>query len=180
MKKTFFFLALTFIFMASCNEDLFTEDLDSQSKLNLLEKTSDPFLNGKAITRDLKINSSIGTTTMSQSEDCINSYLVTIEGTGQATFMGNYKLYMTMCVDAEGNAVSECLGTITAANGDKYYTRLIKTVHGENDYFEGTFLITGGTGKFTGASGEFITIGKFLVQYPTGYFDVVGEGWIKF
>ncbi len=33
MKKTIFFLALTCIFMASCNEDLFTEDLDSQSKL---------------------------------------------------------------------------------------------------------------------------------------------------
>ena len=61
MKKTIFFLALTCIFMASCNEDLFTEDLDSQSKLNLLEKTSDPFLNGKAVTKTLKIHSSVGT-----------------------------------------------------------------------------------------------------------------------
>ncbi len=114
------------------------------------------------------------------SENCPDSYLVTIEGTGQATFIGNYKLYMTMCVNDKGQGVSDCLGTITAANGDQFNTRLTNTVHGDNDYFEGTFVIEGGTGRFTGASGEFTTIGKFLVQYPTGYFDVVGEGWIKF
>jgi hypothetical protein len=180
MKKTIFFLALTCIFMASCNEDLFTEDLDSQSKLNLLEKTSDPFLNGKAITRDLKIHKSVGTITVGPSSECVNSYQVLIMGTGNATFLGNHDLKMWFCVDRYGNRLTDCLGVVTAANGDQFFTKMRFDIEDPNnpDNFDGTFDITGGTGRFSGATGWFRTTGIFSIT--NGVYDLVGEGEITY
>ena len=180
MKKTIFFLALTCIFMASCNEDLFTEDLDSQNKLNLLEKTSDPFLNGKAITRDLKIHESIGTITVGPSSECAAPYIykVVIVGTGNATFLGNYNLEMWFCVDRYGNRLTDCLGVVTAANGDKFYTLMTDSNHNQGPDWWGKFMITGGTGRFSEATGEFETKGLFSVEQ--GVYDLVGEGEITY
>jgi hypothetical protein len=185
MKKIIFFLALTCIFMASCNEDLFTEDLDYQSKLNLLEKTSDPFLNGKAITRDLKIHKSIGTITVGPSSECDApySYKVLIVGTGNATFLGNYNLEMWFCLNPLNGDNLDCYGVVTAANGDKFYTLMTDSNHNQGPDWWGKFMINplgmpSGTGRFSEATGEFETAGLFSVEQ--GVFDLVGEGEITY
>ena len=175
MKKTIFFLALTCIFMASCNEDLFTEDLDSQSKLNLLEK-SDPFLNGKTVTKILKIHSSVGTMVINP------DYTVVVNGAGNATFLGSFTVHYEFTM----NRPDTMSGYMMAANGDQIniiydYAHYMPPFIQNGDQITAYYLITGGTGRFAEATGTIEMKGtSVMTSMTTGAFDLQGEGEITY
>jgi hypothetical protein len=83
---------------------------------------------------------------------------VDVEATGEATHLGKFTLDIPHVVDpATGTAV----GTyeFTAANGDKVYAEFTgiatPTATPGVLYIEETATITGGTGRFAGATGSF-------------------------
>lgn len=176
MKKTLFFLALTCIFMASCNEDLFTEDLDSQSKINLLEK-SDPYLNGKAVTKTLKIQRSIGTQAIN-----FETGQVVVQGAGNATFLGKFVVSYDFIMGQPWTMT----GYMMAANGDqiniKYdYLNYMPPFEQNGDQIKAYYTIDGGTGRFAGATGTIVMYGySAMTSMTTGIFDLQGEGEITF
>ncbi len=172
MKKTIFFLALTCIFMASCNEDLFTEEFDSQSKLNLLEK-SDPFLNGKTVTKTLKIHSSVGTMVINP-----DNGQVVVDGAGNATFLGNFNVHYEF-IYGYPQTMS---GYMMAANGDQIniiydYAHYMPPFIQNGDQITAYYLITSGTGRFAGTTGTIEMNGySVMTSMTTGVFDLQGEG----
>jgi hypothetical protein len=171
MKKTIFFLALTCIFMTSCNEDLFTEDLDSQSKLNLLEK-SDQFLNGKAVTKTFKIHRWVGTIVFDNEQ-------IIMEGTGNASFLGKF---VSLGKYEEIGVPETMKGKIWGANGDgidliydfNFNPPVIQDVDNAKAYYK----IVGGTGRFSGVTGTIVMHG--YLSLDTGNYDMEGEGEITY
>jgi len=162
--------------MASCNEDLFTEDLDYQSKLNLLEK-SDPFLNGKAVTKTLKILSSVGTMVINP-----DNGQVVVNGAGNATFLGNFTVHYEFTMGLPDTMA----GYMMAANGDQIniiydYAHYMPPFIQKGDQITAYYLITGGTGRFADASGTIIMYGySAMSSMTTGIFDLQGEGEITY
>jgi len=173
MKKTIFFLALTCIFMASCNEELFTEDIDSQSKINLLEK-SDPYLNGKAVTKTFKIQKWAGTIEFDFDNDKI-----ILEGTGIASFLGKF---VSLGIYEEIGVPESMTGKIWGANGDRidliYDFKFNPPVIQDGDNAICYYKIVGGTGRFAGATGTIVMHGYLSID--TGNYDMQGEGEITF
>lgn len=74
----------------------------------------------------------------------------TIVGTGSATHMGEVALYIEVC---QYGFRAESERILTAADGDKLYLSTETFWNEENQRFEGTFTIDGGTGRFEGATG---------------------------
>jgi hypothetical protein len=85
---------------------------------------------------------------------------MSLSGAGHALHLGRIKVEQSHCIDLTGPdplAFTDGLFTLTAADGDTvtgtYGGRLQPTVTPNLFYIDGTFLITGGTGRFAGASG---------------------------
>lgn len=93
-------------------------------------------------------------------------------GDGQATHLGKFSTRITFCADVtdapggleEGESIPyvDGVGTFTAANGDVLRFTIEGTIlpsdHPDFDFeFADPFEFTGGTGRFTGASGGGIT-----------------------
>jgi hypothetical protein len=195
MKKTIFFLALTCIFMASCNEDLSTNEIETQEKNKMIEnakqsvqtvfssyenkdlvQSKSSFQNGKAVTRTFKVHRSIGTVeAVYPSEECSPYAQVVMKGEGNATFMGQFSVLIKYCVDMNQIPQSLITADMTAANGDIVYTLMTGGGY-EGDVHISNYLIIGGTGRFENAEG-FITLAGYFDQQV---FDVKGEGEITF
>ena len=82
---------------------------------------------------------------------------VVIDDAGQATHVGAYAYHANECFDGTTLEFSGTF-TITAANGDTIsgtYAGLVVDVVGDLGFYEQENVITGGTGRFVGASGEF-------------------------
>jgi len=107
---------------------------------------------------------------------------VTVEGRGQATYMGRTTAdtddQMVNLVDGSGSATY----TLADKKGDTLVLSLVVPVGGTINVdggviFSGSYTITGGTGKFNGAtgSGVFAGTGLFLTETDgIGAFAVVG------
>jgi hypothetical protein len=195
MKKTIFFLALTCIFMASCNEDLSTNEIETQEKNKIVENakqsvqtiftnyenkdvipTPSKFENGKEVTRTFKIHRSIGEVqTLYPSDECNPNAQVIMTGAGNATFVGNFNVLIKYCVDINQTPTSLITADMTAANGDIIYTLMIGSEY-KDAVFYSYYTIIGGTGKFTGAYGDITLYGLF----DGTHFDVEGGGSITF
>jgi hypothetical protein len=82
---------------------------------------------------------------------------------------------ITNCSLSPGLSVSQVNGTITVANGDSYTWNCIMTISVTGSVaLDAT--ITGGTGRFDGATGEIVLTGVFdEVEIPCS-----GEGYIHF
>lgn len=106
--------------------------------------------------------------------DCSDSHPAPILqlGDGQATHLGKFSTRITFCADPtelsgglmEGESIPyvDGVGTFTAANGDELrFTiagEILPSDHPDFDFeFADPFEFTGGTGRFTGASGGGIT-----------------------
>jgi hypothetical protein len=80
-----------------------------------------------------------------------------LEGDGNASHMGNVTASWSHCFNFDVGQY-EGTGTIVAANGDEvnfnYYMAVVAVDAPSTYYFEGEYEITGGTGRFEGASGE--------------------------
>jgi hypothetical protein len=93
------------------------------------------------------------------------------ESVGEATHVGRFTAISDAIIDVT-NGFAMGTWTITAANGDQLF--LDMTGYGIDDlHGAGQFTITGGTGRFEGASGYFDEIATFSV--PPGSAEVVGN-----
>jgi hypothetical protein len=84
-------------------------------------------------------------------------FAVVIDDAGEATHVGAYAYHANECFNAATGAFSGTF-TITAANGDTIfgtYAGAVVDVVGDLGFYEQDNVITGGTGRFVGASGEF-------------------------
>jgi hypothetical protein len=107
---------------------------------------------------------------------------VTVEGRGQATYMGRTTAdtddQIENVIDGSGSATY----TLTGKNGDTVILALVVPVGGTINVdggviFHGTYTITGGTGQFSGAtgSGVFAGTGLFLTEIDgIGAFAIAG------
>ena len=107
---------------------------------------------------------------------------VTVNGRGQATHMGMTTAFtddqLVSLIDGSGTATY----TLTAANGDTLGLALVVPIEGTINVeggvlFSGSYTITGGTGRFNGATGSGVFGGSALFLTETdgiGAFAVVG------
>jgi hypothetical protein len=96
---------------------------------------------------------------------------------GQATHLGRYSLeesgtwYFT-----EAGYAFDGEGTCTAANDDQFFFDFTLICDGVSE--NGTMTITGGTGRFEGASGSVDLVS--VTDPVTGAYTISGTGWIKY
>lgn len=113
---------------------------------------------------------------------------VEIEGSGQATHMGQYTISRQHCFNPALGQFQGGTFERTAADGDKIfgtYTGQFAAVVEVDDQgnptvivIKGTESITGGTGRFTNAEGQGDITGQFNLVTHRGDFTV--EGWILY
>jgi hypothetical protein len=93
------------------------------------------------------------------------------EAQGRATHVGRFTVTNDVAVEV-ATGFAQGTWTITAANGDQLF--LDMTGYGIDDrHGAGQFTITGGTGRFEGASGYYDQIITFAV--PLGSADVIAN-----
>lgn len=82
--------------------------------------------------------------------------VITLVGTGNATHVGNCTGVneVTMWVDDSGVYRGHAIPTIADTQGDQIFLEVDQVWNEEKGRWEGTYTITGGTGKFEGASGS--------------------------
>lgn len=80
-----------------------------------------------------------------------------VNGTGQATQLGNYTAHYRECLDPATGAVTNGSFVLTAADGDTlfgaYSGQAQPTSNPSVVHYDDPGVITGGTGRFVGASG---------------------------
>lgn len=84
-------------------------------------------------------------------------FAVVINDAGHATHLGAYAYHSNECFNPSTLQFSGAF-TMTAANGDTIagsYAGVITSVVGDLGFYEQDNVITGGTGRFGGASGQF-------------------------
>ena len=83
-------------------------------------------------------------------------------GTGQATHLGRFAATQSQCLNPGAFAFSSGHFTLTGANGDTifgtHYGQLVVTSP-TTATINGVFVITGGTGRFSGATGGGVATG---------------------
>jgi hypothetical protein len=103
------------------------------------------------------------------------------KGTGNATHLGRYSLKGSEVINQVTFEVTDGSFTITAANGDTIFGTYAGTAAGTSDPFVITYHVTGpvtgGTGRFKGASGELTWDG--IANLATGELSDVATGWIS-
>jgi hypothetical protein len=103
------------------------------------------------------------------------------EGTGTGTHLGRFQSIGTVFFspgegEEAGFTVGEGTQTFIAANGDELHTEFRGLLDSEGNATIDV-LITGGTGRFEDAEGEFVV--EATAGAP-GVFDFTGEGVIEF
>lgn len=102
-------------------------------------------------------------------------------GSGTGTHIGNHTSEWYVCLNQQGGLEGAFYGTLTAANGDKvYFSQPDPSVFeiDENGNVTGEFDITGGTGRFEGATGHINTTG--VDDFANMTFDIHSEGFITY
>jgi len=92
-----------------------------------------------------------------------------LEGEGQATHLGQFTVTADVSVDV-ATGIPQGTWTLTAANGDMIFLDMGGSGIDETHGF-GAFTVTGGTGRFNGATGYYEQIITFAV--PLGSSPVV-------
>jgi hypothetical protein len=107
--------------------------------------------------------------------------ILEVTGTGHTTRLGNYSGRYRECLDPATGAVTGGTFTLTAANGDKVfgtYSGQARPTDTPNVVvYEDPGVITGGTGRFAGASGTMTTSG--LANLATGEYSGTVAGSVS-
>jgi hypothetical protein len=109
--------------------------------------------------------------------DCGSQLPVFVDTTGTGTHLGRYAYASQECADLGGATFAGAF-TITAANGDTLvgtYAGTFTVDGGGTIHYEQTNTVTGGTGRFAGASGSFHVSG---LAYGDGRDVQRAAGWI--
>jgi hypothetical protein len=105
-----------------------------------------------------------------------DGFLVTATGVGHATHLGQFTRLGVGVVHADGSA--EVTVVFTAANGDQLFIEAEGVPTNSPTTIGGTYTITGGTGRFSDASGGANFVG---VIAPDGiHITVAFEGTIQY
>ena len=195
MKKMVM-MAMGIMLLAACKKDSSTDAFlmdDIESKAN----------GGKQVTRPIKIDifSSVDLNPDIPSEPCLgDANPLNTSGfflNGNVTHLGRINAAKSRgqdisCEFSAGTRLTlatEVKGQIVAANGDIIYYEgndlldLTEIFTAVSPYgtIEGVWKITGGTGRFVGATGSFPIKGIVDVSKPSGgYFTATGEGTITY
>jgi len=136
------------------------------------------------VTRPFKAHST-GTIAIVYSEEneCYPEYAQTqFIGSGNGTHIGNSADEFYVCSNAQGGLSGPFYGTLTAANGDEiYFSQSDMSVFifiDEYGNVTGEFDITGGTGRFEGATGHIDTYG--VDDFVNMIYDIYMEGTITY
>jgi hypothetical protein len=107
--------------------------------------------------------------------------ILEVTGAGHATQLGNYSGNYRECLDPATGAVTGGTFTLTAANGDKvfgtYIGQALPTDNPNVVTYQDPGVITGGTGRFAGASGIVGTSG--VVNLATGEYSGTITGGVS-
>lgn len=100
-------------------------------------------------------------------------------GSGNSTVIGTFTQQITFCMDmATGQVISPITGVGTTPNGSKiFYSFAGQGVDAATGFMYQDYVITGGTGKFNGATGA--TRLLYDINEPTAY-RYTGTGTITF
>ncbi|NNF35399.1 MAG: hypothetical protein HKN68_14915 [Saprospiraceae bacterium] len=159
MKNKFFILLFAGLLMTSCSEDVslnapLTDEaivIDDEINVNALKPNFKN--NGKAVTKPMKVKGD-GIIEYNPYACSESQVLVEITGTGNATHMGKYDLYLSYCRSFNPTIPStRTEGYQIAANGDKLLTRLLYDGVEDGLYFQMYEYYPGGTGRFANAEG---------------------------
>lgn len=100
----------------------------------------------------------------------------TLTKAGRATHLGRFTAFSTQCADATGIRGQT---TFTAANGDQLRVTYVVTVDPSSSFPDlriGLVLtVTGGTGRFAGASGTIFGVGQFNAETGAGSASMAGR-----
>lgn len=111
---------------------------------------------------------------------CDGGLQVLISGVGNATHLGRYVYASTECFDPATGAFAGT-PTLTAANGDtivgSYSGQVFPTDDPNVITYEEELVITGGTGRFAGASGQ--VHGSGVANLATGEYSQTLSGTVS-
>jgi hypothetical protein len=118
----------------------------------------------------------------SEENECYPEFpQVQLIGSGTGTHIGNHTSEWYVCSNQQGGLEGTFYGTLTAANGDKiYFSQPDPGVFTIDEFgnVTGEFDITGGTGRFEGATGHINTFG--VDDFVNMTFDIYSEGFITY
>lgn len=107
-----------------------------------------------------------------------SQWVSTSAGGGEMSHLGQVSWTLEQCFQLFAGSFgtfSDAEAVVTAANGDQLFGTFDGIMTGETTFAE-TLFITGGTGRFVGASGTIEETGWF--DPDTGYMEVTGSGSI--
>lgn len=101
---------------------------------------------------------------------------MTLTKAGNATHLGRFTVVASQCLDPATGAITKGEAVFTAANGDQVFATQSGQVSGSPPVlaFELDYTITGGTGRFAGASGSINATGDFDVRTGGGTASLEG------
>lgn len=176
LKKSSFKLAMMaiFLFSFSCSPETDMNSLENLEAVNAHAK------NGEKVEHKWIIKGS-GTFAADFTVDCGGLLPIKIEGDGEASHIGRYNVVIEWCSLGLGNPNDILTGIITTAIGDEIWFKSTKIEPFVIDY-----EVTGGTGRFEEAEGEFtLTQTEFNLdsgenEPPSGTYTNEGGGFIKY
>jgi hypothetical protein len=192
MHKPNILFAAVLLVVLSCNTDILQENESmavDKTQLHqailspLVSYQSEPSMNlkhqakeAKMVTRPMKLSSSGTIAFTTGSASCEGYILVSIDGTGNGTHLGNFTVTLNYCSDGV-NPVGPILGVQTAASGDQLFTALVGADVDEVGYYQ-DYIYYGGTGRFENATGSIRLYST--IDYANLTFSNFGEGVINF
>ena len=170
-------IAALLLISYSCSPEGNSSEFGDGTELNAVDAKAD---NGKKVKRPWKIKGS-GTFAPDFTQDCGGLLPLEIEGSGTASHIGLFEVAILWCTGGIGTPANFITGTLTVANGDMIYFESV-----EFRPFEVDYIVTGGTGRFEKAGGEFtLTQTEFEIESPdgappSGRYANEGEGFIEY
>lgn len=104
-----------------------------------------------------------------------SQWVSTSSGSGVISHLGRVTWTSEHCFQVFAGSFGDAEVVVTAANGDKLFGTYDGVMTGETTFAE-TMIITGGTGRFSEASGTIEETGWF--DPDTGYMEITGVGSI--
>ena len=98
-------------------------------------------------------------------------------GSGVVSHLGRVTWRTEHCFQLFAGTFGDAELVIAAANGDQLFGTYDGIMTGETSFAE-TMIVTGGTGRFAGASGEIEESGWF--DPDSGYMEITGDGFINY